>query len=262
MKLGTRTAMYDRLLRIEAYCFDGIVQPFPAHVHEFYVFGLIERGSRRLVCAGSEHAVSPGNTLVFNPGDSHSCTQEEGVLLYRALNIPRDIVLDHLGYLPRFTGNVLSDVRLFPAVRTLYASIESGAPGRERQLEELLKYAAGKYGAALERAAYRDEVARAREYIKANYSAKVSLDALSAEAGLSKSALLRAFEKATGVTPYLYLESVRVGAARLLLERGASPDEAALMCGFSEQSHLTNCFGRLLGLTPGAYRKIYTQDGD
>lgn len=215
MKAGTRTAVYDRALHVEAYIFDGVVQAFPNHVHEYYVIGLVERGERRLLCINREYSVGSGDVLVFNPGDSHSCTQSGGALLYRALNIPRDVMLAHLERSPHFVPNVLREPGIATAVRTLHEAIYGTVPGRKALL-----------------------------------------------AGLSKSALLRAFTKSLGVTPHCYLESVRVGAARRILEQGAAPVEAANLCGFADQSHMTNCFGRLIGLSPGAYREIFSKDGD
>ena len=43
-----RTVVYDAQLRLEAYRFAGIVQPFPNHFHEHYVLGLVEEGQRTL----------------------------------------------------------------------------------------------------------------------------------------------------------------------------------------------------------------------
>ena len=74
---------------------------------------------------------------------------------------------------------------------------------------------------------------------------------------MSKSALLRAFAREKGVTPYRYLENLRVGAAKRLLEQGVPPAEAALRTGFSDQSHFTNYFSRFIGLAPGAYREMF-----
>ena len=51
MKKETRTVVYDEELRIEAYRFEGIVQPFPNHFHEHYVIGFVEDGQRVLSCA-------------------------------------------------------------------------------------------------------------------------------------------------------------------------------------------------------------------
>ena len=77
-------------------------------------------------------------------------------------------------------------------------------------------------------------------------------------AGLSKSTLLRAFTRAKRVTPYCYLENIRIGAAKKMLEQGMPPMEAALLTGFSDQSHFTNYFSRFIGIAPGVYRDIFT----
>ena len=69
--------------------------------------------------------------------------------------------------------------------------------------------------------------------------------------------LLRAFAKSKGVTPYSYLENIRVGKAKKLLEQGVPPIEAALQTGFSAQSNFTNYFSRYIGLAPGIYRDIF-----
>lgn len=45
MKKAIKTAVYDDELRLEAYRFDGIMQPFPNHFHEYYVIGLVEKGN-------------------------------------------------------------------------------------------------------------------------------------------------------------------------------------------------------------------------
>ena len=50
MKKEIRTVVYDDELRMEAYRFEGIVQPFPSHFHEHYVIGFVEKGERVLSC--------------------------------------------------------------------------------------------------------------------------------------------------------------------------------------------------------------------
>jgi len=41
-----RTVKYDAELKVEAYHFQGIMQKFPNHFHEYYVIGFIEKGHR------------------------------------------------------------------------------------------------------------------------------------------------------------------------------------------------------------------------
>ena len=68
----------------------------------------------------------------------------------------------------------------------------------------------------------------------------IYLDQICHLEGLSKSTLLRAFTKSKGVTPYSYLQNIRIGEAKKLLEQGLPPVEAAVQTGFSDQSHFTN----------------------
>lgn len=73
MKKEIRTVVYDDELHIEAYRFEGIVQPFPNHFHSHYVIGFVEDGQRVLSCKGKKYTIDKGNIVIFNPGDNHSC---------------------------------------------------------------------------------------------------------------------------------------------------------------------------------------------
>ncbi|MGH8631238.1 MAG: AraC family transcriptional regulator [Burkholderiales bacterium] len=93
----------------------------------------------------------------------------------------------------------------------------------------------------------------ASEFIHDNYSRDISLADIAQAAHLSPFHLARRFKKSTGMTPHQYLVEVRVNSARSLLSAGAgsrSLADVAAAVGFSDQSHLTRHFKRLLGLTP------------
>lgn len=97
-------------------------------------------------------------------------------------------------------------------------------------------------------------VVRAIAYIQNNFSRDVGLTDIAAAAYLSPFHLTRLFKRATGLAPYQYLIQLRVSSARALLVAGAgrhSLAEIASAVGFSDQSHLTRHFKRLLGVTPG-----------
>lgn len=95
MKKETRTVVYDDALRIEAYRFEGIVQPFPNHFHEHYVIGFVEDGERCLSCKNKEYSIERGSIVLFNPGDNHACVQsDDGTFDYRGFNISKSIMLD------------------------------------------------------------------------------------------------------------------------------------------------------------------------
>lgn len=87
-KKEVRTIVYDDKLRIEAYHFEGIVQPFPNHFHDYYVIGFVEDGEQVLSYKNQEYTIQKGNVLLFNPGNSHACVQsDDGALDYRGINI-------------------------------------------------------------------------------------------------------------------------------------------------------------------------------
>ena len=91
MKNEVRRVCRDRDLGLEACRFQGIMQPFPNHFHDHYVIGLVEAGSRSMICKNREYTISAGDMVLFRPGDNHGCVQcDGGTLDYRALNIPEE----------------------------------------------------------------------------------------------------------------------------------------------------------------------------
>ena len=268
MKKEVRTVVYDDELRIEAYRFEGIVQPFPNHFHEYYVIGFVESGERCLSCKNNEYAIQKGNVLLFNPGDNHACVQNDGGTLdYRGFNISKEVMLDLTEEvtgkreLPGFSENVIFDEEVICYLHPLHEMVMKGLCdfGKEENLLLLISMLIQRYGQPFENCIpeCREEIEKACRFMEQHFAERIYLDQICRYAGLSKSTLLRAFTKSKGVTPYSYLENIRIGEAKKLLEQGFPPIEAALRTGFSDQSHFTNYFNRFIGLSPGVYREIF-----
>jgi AraC family transcriptional regulator len=94
-----------------------------------------------------------------------------------------------------------------------------------------------------------------RQLIEERMDEPLSIDDLAAEVGLSPIHFARQFKRSTGKAPYQYIIEARVARARTLLEGSMPIAEIAFQCGFSHQEHLTRLFGRLMGITPAAYRR-------
>ncbi len=143
MKKEVRTVVYDDELRIEAYRFEGIVQPFPNHFHEYYVIGFVEDGRRVLSCRNREYSIERGSVILFNPGDNHACVQSDGGTFdYRGFNISKSTMLDLAKEvtgreeLPVFSKNVIYDDELTCYLRPLHQMVMNGTPdfGKEERL--------------------------------------------------------------------------------------------------------------------------------
>ncbi len=268
MNTETRTVVYDEDLKIEAYQFKGIMQPFPKHFHEYYVIGFIEQGKRYISCATNEYTASSGDILIFNPGDNHSCTQcDNGTLNYRAINISKDTMQQSVFEITgenkplRFKETVITDYEISSILKKLHQMIMDGV--REFEKEELLLFMLSQliyeYGEPFETAMPEcgTEIEAACKYMNEHYSEHITLKKLCTLTSLSKATLIRSFTKIKGISPYRYLENVRLGVAKKLLEQGVLPIDAAMQTGFSDQSHFTNFFKDYIGLTPRHYRDIF-----
>lgn len=272
MKKEVRTAVYDDELEIEAYRFEGIVQPFPNHFHEYYVIGLAEIGERRLICNGNTYALSAGDMLILNPGESHGCVQSDnGVFNYRALNITKEKMselseeITGKSYLPRFTKNVLrTSGGLADCFYRLHEAImrECGEFEKEEALliliSELIKQTEQPFLECISRQTA--SIERACKFMEEHCGEHITLNQLCSQSGLSKSTLLRSFMKSRGITPYRYLQAVRINKAKELLEQGIKPVDAAFQTGFSDQSHFTNYFVTFIGLPPTTYSRFFREN--
>lgn len=91
-------------------------------------------------------------------------------------------------------------------------------------------------------------------------TADISLDILAAECGYSRGHFIRAFKQTTGLPPYRWLLHERVKQAKIYLRETGTPiADIALQCGFSDQAHMTRIFTKIIGLSPGAWRRHHRQ---
>jgi AraC-like DNA-binding protein len=92
--------------------------------------------------------------------------------------------------------------------------------------------------------------------IKSDLARDWTVAALADTLGLSAGHFSRGFRGATGASPRQWIIHQRIDAAmdRLLMTREPL-SEIALACGFAEQAHFTRTFKRLVGTSPGAWRR-------
>jgi len=274
MSREVRTVVYDPDLQLEAYQFEGIMQKFPNHFHDYYVIGFIEEGKRHLVCNNEEYLLNSGDIIVFNPQDPHACEQVDGRKLdYRCINIQPEVMLEYVreitgqAYLPRFSTHVLYQSELVSSLHELHQFILEEQPDFCKEemllllLDQLLKdYADAEMAETEQKITL--EIRQLCDYMEVHYSENISLNELSEISGISKYHLLRQFARQKGISPYRYLETIRINHAKRLLEQGLLPIDVAAQTGFSDQSHFTNFFKKLIGLTPKQYRRIFNHGAE
>jgi AraC-like DNA-binding protein/mannose-6-phosphate isomerase-like protein (cupin superfamily) len=276
MKKEVRTTYFDNNLGVETYLLKGVLQPFPNHLHEYYVIGYMVSGQRYLSCKNKEYILKKGDMVLFNPGDNHACAQAgTEPLHYRGMNISKTVMrglvkeIANLEELPYFSSNVILDREVAYYFRILHENIMKGSGDFEN--DELLFFMISillkRYHKSFQEKEMdlNKEIEVTCEFLEEHFPETISLEELCNLVGTSKSSLLRAFTKSKGMTPYRYLQSVRIGAARRMLERGDTLIDTAMKTGFSDQSHFSKFFSMFIGLTPGTYRDIFhrqMEEGD
>lgn len=271
MEQEKRTVRFDNDLKIEAFHFEGLMQKFPNHFHEYYVLGFVESGRRFLTCKNREYIINAGDLLIFNPLDNHACAQvDNNALDWRGLNIEKD-VMRHIAEEitgkdthPIFSSTVVHQSNAVPALKDLHNMImkERKDFNKEETFYFLIEQLITDYTEPVVEALSQisREIQAVRDYMESNYTETISLADLSMVSGLNKYTLLRNFTMQRGITPYQYLSTIRVNKAKKLLELGISPVEAALQTGFTDQSHFSKFFKNFIGLTPKQYQDIFASD--
>ena len=98
------------------------------------------------------------------------------------------------------------------------------------------------------------------EYVKAHYNENINLQSVAELSGFSYSYVSHCFREKTGMNFIEYLNSVRVGEARTLLEKtDMLLNEITERTGFGSVNTFLRNFRKYAGTTPDAYRKAMAQ---
>lgn len=93
-------------------------------------------------------------------------------------------------------------------------------------------------------------------HLDAHLADPICPQTLAALCRLSASHFCRAFKNSTGMPPHTWLTERRIQRAKEALMAGElSLAQIALFTGFSDQPHFTRVFARIVGTSPGAWRR-------
>lgn len=103
-----------------------------------------------------------------------------------------------------------------------------------------------------------DAALRVQHWLQATYQTVITVPEMARVARLEERTFGRRFQAATGWTPSEYLQQLRIGKARERLELSqASVEVIARDVGYLDVSAFRRMFHKIVGLTPGDYRKRF-----
>ncbi|GGZ45981.1 transcriptional regulator [Streptomyces inusitatus] len=240
---------------------------FRRHSHEGFTLGAISGGVEEVGMPEGIVTARANSVVMINPEVPHSARAggPEGwtyATLYPSVELVSGIA-DEVGSLrgtPGFDSVIAHDPHGAELIRAVHLAAEAGnALAADSLLRIAVARLLARYGGRLPSRTPQDSGARtaaaARALLAERMADPPSLEGLAKELDTSSFALLRAFKRVYGMPPHTWLTDARVRRARLLLEDGTAPAEAAHTVGFTDQSHLNRHFTRIVGVPPGAYRR-------
>jgi AraC-like DNA-binding protein len=240
-----------------------VTHSFPRHLHDTYVLAVPERGAEKFDCRGASWVSPAGSIVTINPGEVHNGhAANEEPWVYRGI-YPESSLLQEVAQccgraqaLPYFPSPIVFDDDLAQAFSRLHRTLETSHETLERQtaftmaLCQLITRHAANSSPIRSVGAETRFVKIVRDYITSHYKNNISLKELADVVGLNPFYLLRSFRKEMGLPPHEFLTHVRIAHAMKLLSRGLPIVDVALETGFVDQSHLSNRFKRIVGVTP------------
>lgn len=101
-----------------------------------------------------------------------------------------------------------------------------------------------------------DVIRKAAEYIRKNYTAKITLEEVASFVYLSPSYFSKVFKEEMNCNFNTYLNKIRIDKSKsMLLSDNIKLIDISGLVGFEDQSYFSKVFKKLTGVTPGKYRE-------
>ena len=103
-----------------------------------------------------------------------------------------------------------------------------------------------------------DAISSAQEWMHKNFARTFPLDEPAKRAGMSVRNFVRRFKQATGDSPLVYLQKLRIAAAKRMLESNyRNMQEISDAVGYQDIAFFRSLFHRHTGVSPSAYRQRF-----
>jgi len=238
---------------------------YAMHRHDTFAAGLTLSGVQKFWFRGEQRTSLAGQVLIIHPDEKHDGGNGDArpldyLMLYfspcdfDAVNEPHSS-----GPLPFLSDPIRASVEIRSVIRDAFFNFPDPLdPLAEAAiLERITRAVKREAGCTNIRHVQIDwrAVKQARQMFEEEFDTLLTADLLERATGLSRYSLARQFRDAYGTSPHQFLIGRRLKAAREMIASGYPLAQAAIACGFADQSHLSRCLTKKFGMAPGAFHR-------
>ncbi len=223
-----------------------------------YVFEYIVRGEGTLYHNGELYHPQQGDFYILKAGARHhyySSKEQPWTKLW--LNCHGNLVGHLLSDYGLHQTVLVRDVHDGSIMQEILSSAAGSSPDRHQEIAVLLHRLVIQLHTACstEPLIKNEQVLLLKNYIENHVEEPIRIKKLAQLVYLSPSRTIRVFKEAFGCTPYDYALTVKLSAAKLLLENTTlSIKEIAQRVGFHDAHYFSNYFKSVTGVAPKYYR--------
>lgn len=225
------------------------------HIHAHHELVYCIEGKGVAVIGDRRYDFSMGNYYITRGGSAHTEQDKSGTrIIYFYFDAPTELVRD--GMYTDFDGAVLS------SVKHLQRELENDDIYRDEMTDSLIRRILIKSLRSVAGKRTSTGIQEAVGYVDENIQQDIDFRALARRHHYSFDRFRHVFKEYTGLSPHQYVIKGRIDRAKFLLELNpdSSLTEVSYNCGFSSSSHFTKAFRSKVGMTPGEYAKLQSND--
>ena len=229
--------------------------------HENIEIQFCKQGEGGVLIDGKHHAFSKGDIALIDSNSVHY-TFSKTAMVYSCIIVSSSfckqmgIDYHHLSFTP-----VLQNKKLAELFEKICDAYHDESPIRVARLSNLLlsmliliveDHSSIKCSLGIEQ----KELATVKKillYIRENYHAKITLDAIAEHVLTDKYTLCKIFKANTGQTIFENINAYRCMKAAEYIASGKNVSESANLCGFENNSFFTKTFKRYMGTLPSKF---------
>ena len=250
-------------------------RPISFHAHrEGHLVFLVEGGAATMVIEGKRHEISHRRATAVSPWECHNFEPgpEESTALFLVLYIKPEWFLEAgrnaqfalsfgrnnieatdqvVGWVHRLCSLLLTDEGLDLFDGYLYELTRAC-------FEQSWQWDPGLSPLSRASATYRDfRIRKSLDLLSNHFTDGVDLDSVAREAGLSRPHFFKLFKKQMGITPNIYVNTLKVEfALDELTTSMKSVTDIGYDLGFASQASFTRFFSSNVGIPPSDYRRV------